>query len=121
MPKLIFAMILAIPSLVCADIIKCTFTEPFVNTTYSMAQQSLTIQSIEGPTQVMRNISFQILGPGRFELWTLNRTVVQRLDLNHEGSDGMSDRVYPYAARYPASGYGLLHGGCTSNFLHASE
>jgi uncharacterized membrane protein len=121
MRKLLFVLILSLPSFVSADIIKCSFTEPFLNTTYSMAQMTLTVDRAEGGTQVFRNVSFQILGPGRFELWSRNRRVLQRLNLNMEGTDGMSDRVYPYSARYAYGEYGMLTGGCTSNFMKARD
>jgi len=118
MRKLLFLAILVLPTFVSADIIKCTFTEPFLATTYSMAQQSLTVDRAEGGRQIYRNVSFQIMGSGRFELWSQNRRVLQRLNLNNRGTDGMSDRVYPYSVRYTTADYGPLNGGCTSNFLN---
>lgn len=114
MKKILCALALATPGLTFADIIKCTFTEPFYTTTYSMAQQSLTVQGISGGTTITRNVSFQIMAAGRFEIRSLSGTVLQRLTLNNRGSDGMSDRVYPYSVRWRG-----LQGGCTSNFLHA--
>jgi uncharacterized membrane protein len=47
-------------------------------------------------------------------LWDAKRRVVQRLELSFRGSDGMSDRVYPYEAHWLSKD---LHGGCTSNHL----
>jgi uncharacterized membrane protein len=109
-----------------ADIIKCGFTEPFFSTEYSMAQQSLTVIDHGLNTKkVLRNISFQIRGAGHFELWDSNRRVIQKLLLNFEGTDGMSDTIYPYQAewRSPGEPYGPqnLHGGCTSNFLNSRQ
>lgn len=117
MRLLLVVLALSTSAVTNADIIKCRFTEPFITTTYSMAQQSLTIEGVDRPRQVLRNISFQILGPGRFELWNGNRVVIQRMRLNFAGSDGMSDYVYPYAGQLVRAN---LHGGCTSNFLHAT-
>lgn len=105
-----------------ADIIKCTFTEPFYSTQYSMVQQSLTVEDFEGKKKVLKNVSFQIMGPGQFELWDKDNNVLQVLTLSFDGSDGMSDYVYPYEVQstekvYPiGANYGI--GACTSNFLH---
>ncbi len=64
MKKLMVAMLLSLPAISQADVIKCSFTEPFFNVTYSMAQQSLTIVSPESPNPaVLRHISFQIPAP----------------------------------------------------------
>ena len=59
--------------------------------------------------------------PNLFELWNINQEVIQRMDLNGRGADGMSDTVYPYDATL----YGYvpnfnLRGGCTSNHLAAT-
>jgi hypothetical protein len=88
-----------------AEIIKCEYTEPFVTAVYSM----------------LGNISLQIIKPNLFELWNINHEVIQRMELNGRGADGMSDTVYPYDATL----YGYvtnfnLRGGCTSNHLSAT-
>ena len=114
MKRIICALALAIPGLAGADIIKCTFTEPFYTTTYSMAQQSLTVvNNLTNARSVERNVSFQIIDSGVFEIRSLGGAVRQRLTLDWNGSDGMSDRVFPYSVRWRG-----LNGGCTSNFLH---
>lgn len=114
MKKIVFTLLILGSFGVSADIIRCNYTEPFISTVYSMTQSTLTIDDHSaGIRNVYRNISFQILGPGRFELWNPNRVVVQRMNLNFRGSDGMSDRVYPYQGRR-----GGQFGGCTSNFLN---
>jgi hypothetical protein len=91
-----------------------------------MAQQSLTYNSFDGEgtvTTVVKNVSFQIKGPGEFELVAKDGTVLQKLTLNNKGSDGMSDRVFPYEvedkgmAGMANSGWG----GCSSNFLKATD
>ena len=103
------------PVIVQADIIKCSFTEPFITTVYSTNTSTLTvIYDAERRRETLNNISFQIMKPATFELWDAKRRVVQRLDLSFRGSDGMSDRVYPYEAHWLTKN---LHGGCTSNHL----
>lgn len=110
-----------------ADIIKCSFTEPFINTTYSMAQQSLTYSTFTGEDKpeekVIKNVSFQIKGPGEFELVNKDGVVLQKLSLNNRGSDGMSDKQYPYEVEDNGMG-GMANngwGGCTSNSLPSKD
>jgi uncharacterized membrane protein len=106
-----------------ADIIKCSFTEPFVESTYSMAQQSLTYRTPgddgKMQTKTIKNVSFQIKDAGKFEIVTKDGKVIQKLELNNRGSDGMSDNTYPYEVQDSSmmtsanSGWG----GCSSNAL----
>lgn len=114
------ATILLLSSISHADIIKCGFTEPFVSSTYSTTQSTLTYFEYGGHiTTVLKNISFQIKGPGVFELVDNKGKVIQTLTLNNQGSDGMSDTVYPYEVKdhdmknMANSGVG----GCSSNYL----
>lgn len=107
-----------------ADIIKCYFTEPFIATSYSMTQSTLTeTDLVTKAKSVTKNVSFQIKGAGLFELVSKEGKVLQTLNLNNNGSDGMSDLTYPYDATYNAFKIGdfELIGGCTSNYLHAKE
>ncbi|MGZ3691703.1 MAG: hypothetical protein ACXVAX_09375 [Pseudobdellovibrio sp.] len=125
MKKLVFTAALLLASFSAhADIIKCNFTEPFVVSSYSMAQQSLTYYSNSGPNgeqvvNTIKNVSFQIKDAGVFELVGADGKVLQTLTLSKKGSDGMSDNVYPYDVKDNSmntmanSGYG----GCQSNAL----
>jgi len=121
--KTLSVLILGLSSISKADVIKCNFTEPFINTTYSMAQQTLKIESAGEPTRTIKNVSFQIKGPGLFELQDKNKKVLQSLTLNNNGSDGMSDKVYPFEVTFAElknmANSGL--GGCESNFLKGTE
>lgn len=127
MKILTFAAVTLVAAASQADIIKCVFTEPFVATTYSMAQQSLTYSAFTGEDKpeetVVNNVSFQIKGSGEFELVAKDGKVLQKISLNNKGSDGMSDRNYPYEvedkgmAGMANSGWG----GCTSNYMKASD
>ncbi|MFN3453845.1 MAG: hypothetical protein ACK41T_02720 [Pseudobdellovibrio sp.] len=101
-----------------ADIIKCSFTEPFVSSTYSMTQSTLTYTDNEGTTQVIKNVSFQIKSAGHFELVNKQGKVLQILTIE-EGSDGMSDIIFPYSAKDNNSITHKGFGGCTSNYLKA--
>jgi uncharacterized membrane protein len=107
-----------------ADIIKCHFTEPFYTTTYSMVQQSLSIKNdAENKTQVIKNVSFQIMGAGKFELRTKKGVVIQEITLDNQGSDGMSDIEYPYSVKWNdiLNGANNGIGGCSSNYQKAKS
>ncbi len=107
----------ALPTLAQAEIIKCRFTEPFVTTVYSTTQSTLTIgYETEAREDTFRNVSFQILKAGLFELWDADRRPIHRLELSGKGSDAMSDREYPYDVLWIGKG---LRGGCTSTHLSA--
>jgi uncharacterized membrane protein len=97
-----------------ADIIRCSFTEPFVVTSYSTNTSELDIAyDVDvSKNKILKNVSIQIMQPGVFELWDEDEHVVQRLELSYEGSDGMSDFVYPYSVHWIPQ---ALYGGCTSN------
>lgn len=105
-----------------ADIIKCSFTEPFLTTEYSMAQQTLRVSDdVMKKAKVFKNVSFQIVEAGKFQLQDKKGNVLQTLSLTNNGSDGMSDTVYPYEVtssdkiQYLGANNGV--GGCSSNFL----
>lgn len=119
--KAVLPALLLISSVANADIIRCSFTEPFVNSTYSTSQSTLTYRTSEGQTIVIKNVSFQIKEAGFFELVDKNNKVIQTLTLNHQGSDGMSDIVYPYDAKDTRVTPNALFGGCESNYLKAKK
>jgi uncharacterized membrane protein len=115
MRQIVLFGLVFVPSIAQADIIKCSFTEPFITTVYSTNENTLTVTyDAERRRETLKNISFQIMKPATFELWDAKRRVIQRLELSFRGSDGMSDRVFPYAAHWLSKD---LHGGCTSNHL----
>lgn len=122
MKKLALTFVLLLASITHADIIKCGFTEPFVTSTYSMNQSTLTYLDSENKKMVIKNVSFQIKAAGVFEL-VKDGKVLQALLLNNQGSDGMSDMVYPYDVedfsqeRLPYKS----RGGCSSNFLKSKD
>lgn len=125
MKKMTFAILatgMMVSSLASADVIKCVFTEPFVNTTYSMTQSTLTIEAAGEGKSVIQNVSFQIKGAGQFELVAKNGKVLQKLSLDNKGSDGMSDKNYPFTvqdlSQSKMANNGI--GGCTSNSLKAT-
>ncbi len=117
MRRILAILVCAFPTWAKADIITCRFTEPFVTTVYSATQSTLTVRYETGKRRdVLRNVSFQIMQAGRFELWGPDRRPLQRLHLSFKGSDGMSDREYPYSVEWVSK---RLQGGCTSLHLQA--
>jgi len=106
-----------------ADIIRCGFTEPFVTSEYSTTTSVLTyVEDITGTKHSIRNVQFQIRGPGKFELIKKTGEVLQVLELNYQGSDGMSDFQYPYSVIDKSRVAGKLNqGGCTSNFFQEKD
>ena len=119
MKKLILNSLILMASTGHADVIKCVFTEPFVDTTYSMTQSTLTYQESENKIRVIKNVSFQIKSAGVFELIAKDGQVLQTLTLNNRGSDGIKDDIYPYEVQDSSmlSNANLGIGGCTSNQL----
>ncbi len=106
--------ILASPS-ARAEKFDCGFTEPFLTVTYDTATQVLVIKDeVMNTVRTQRAISFSVAGPGIFLLRDSKGTEVARLELTHEGSDGMSETVYPYSVTY-----GSWTGGCESSLFRA--
>lgn len=125
MKKILTTSLLLLSSIAQADVIKCTFSEPFVDTTYSTSQSTLTYKDYEGKTKVVKNVSFQIKSARVFELVSKNGKVLQTLTLDNEGSNGGSDTVYPYSVKdislVDAGAANGGAGGCVSNHLKATE
>ena len=122
MKKLIITSTLLLASVSQADIIKCTFTEPFIDTVYSTGRSTLTYKDFENKTTIVKGVSFQIKAAGVFEL-VKDGKILQTLTLNNQGSNGMSDTVYPYEVKdnSPVMTANGGYGGCESNHLKAVE
>lgn len=117
--KTIIAFVLAAaPVFASADTITCTFTEPFVSSSYNTETATLDYKDYQGVIAVIENVSFNIIGAGTFEL-VKDGQAIQHLELNYQGSNGMSDHVYPYDVKdnHVATHQGW--GGCESDTLKA--
>jgi uncharacterized membrane protein len=114
MGKFVLLAILGLSVQASADVIKCSFTEPFIQTTYSTDQKTLTIDTLGTQPQVISDVSLQTTGPQQFLLVAKDGRVIQKLALNYKGSDGMSDDVYPYDVQYSYKAGQTLYGGCES-------
>jgi hypothetical protein len=99
-----------------ARVIICSFTEPFVRTIYDPARKTLTIvQDVERRKQVQRDIVPKNVSKAILELRNDKGEMVQRLEHSFQGSDGMSDKSYPYAVQWTPRDPNMpetLNGGC---------
>ena len=104
------------PAALHAETITCTFTEPFIQTVYDSGREVLRIHYDAGgkADEVVRGVTFHIVKAGVFEARDGKKAVVQRYELTSKGSDGMSERVFPFDAFWPARD---LRGGCTASGL----
>src|SRR2546423_5783678 len=95
-----------------ADVIKCSFTEPFMTTLYDTSSKRMTLTyDVQKRRAVLDRVAMQETARGVFEFRSTNGQLVQRLKRTCRGSDGMSDRRYPYEAELIAE---KLYGGCAS-------
>jgi len=100
-----------------AAIITCFFTEPFYTVTYTTGTRLLRVRNdTEHRDELIQDVGLLIVGSGKFELRTKEGQLLMTLKLTGNGRDGMSDRVYPYDARYEAKNSPLsgVRGGCES-------
>ncbi len=98
-----------------AEPLTCTFTEPFIGIVVDQEAKTVVVtneqegESITHPileTHVGKEETRVIFGAGEEE----NSVLVYRED--GQGSDGMSDLVYPYSAQTWTGEDGIFHGGC---------
>ncbi len=98
-----------------ADAIRCTFTEPFIVTTYSIDRGEMAVEDDSVHTKkVLRGLSLHVFRSGLFEIRDAAGSVILHLEMTMKGSDGMSDSSYPYDVAWPRRN---LRGGCVSEHL----
>lgn len=99
--------------------ITCTFTNPFLTTIYKTVDMSFTIYDAftneNTPPTTFLNVRLVAAGDMRVNLVTREGETIQKLHLNFNGSDGVSDVVYPYSAEWKTdrTQSGKHIGGCT--------
>lgn len=97
-----------------AEIIKCIYTEPFVNTIFDSHGKKIAMTRAEEKGAQSFRVSVRKTG-GHIELTNRPMAFRQTMDKDGRGSDGMSDTVYPYSATLEKKGLSYrLHGGCRS-------
>lgn len=100
-----------------ADIIVCNQTEPFITETFNTDKGTAHVDQAGQPLLVEAGLQFVIKAKGKFEIRNADGTLRRTLLLNYKGSDGMSDRVYPYDAGPGVNG----PIGCESTELKAKD
>jgi hypothetical protein len=99
-----------------AGVITCSFTEPFVRTFYDPPRKTLTIvEDADRQKRVQKGITANQVSTAILELRNANGEIVQRLEHSFRGSDGMSDKAYPYAVQWTPRDPNMpesLAGGC---------
>lgn len=103
-----------------AEEFKCVFTEPFISFTYNTKTEKLIEEdAVSERKRVLKNIKFQIKDAGTFLLKDSSDNLIASLSLTNNGSDGMSDTIYPYEAKFvkPSVFSMPIYGGCTSSLL----
>ncbi len=100
-----------------AKVIICSFTEPFIRTFYDPEKRTLTLvyDAENKRREVLSRIGSRTVSPKVIELRNEKQDLIQRLELNNQGSDGMSDKTYPYEGRWTPGNPDLpeeLWGGC---------
>lgn len=100
-----------------ADVLKCTFTEPFVDFDYDTNSNVMTIHGSDIKTERLTDISLEFTGVNSFNLIDANKKVVAELLINFNGSNGMGPVIYPFEARWYYHSADGLWGGCSSNKL----
>jgi uncharacterized membrane protein len=110
-----FLLFTVLAPLASADILTCTFTEPFLTTTYQFEDRTLTILNpFPRTVTVERDVTFRPSGNREFVLLSKTGMLLQKLKLTGKGSDGMSDKLYPFDVEWTTnhSSNGKLFGGC---------
>lgn len=113
--------------------LKCQFTEPFVTVKYQtltgemevIAEYFESIPVIKG----LENVMINSVTNTQLNVVNLSDEVLLQIIPDGKGSDGMSDRVFPYSAVLTLPDLnvkdlhleGPLHGGCETEFNRATQ
>lgn len=97
-----------------ADIIRCSFTEPFVTTSYDILKKRMTrIDISEDKPVVLNDVTLSVVSTGVIEL-RQNGKLIQTLTLTGKGRDGMSDLPHLYEVKDNLmGGSNMGNGGCS--------
>lgn len=101
-----------------ADVIKCSFTEPFIDFSYDTDSRIMRIVG-DGVDETMKDISIEFTGVNTFNLVNKNKDAVANLVINFEGNNGMAPVIYPFEVRFHYQFEYIIWGGCESKKLRA--
>ncbi len=104
------------------DTLTCGFTEPFITVQYDANTKVVTKTGVENYNEasgeflklvISENAEIRLVDPnmaGAFNLVDVaTGTVLISMKLNGNGTDGMSDQLYPFSAVYQN-----IYGGCST-------
>lgn len=131
MKSKMFALITAFLSLSAqADVVSCSFTEPFFSLEINTETGTMTKtepnfeEGGEGviTTEISDQIKIKKLNSKKVSqlvevpryLVTSGKQKIMVLELDYQGSNGMSDHAFPYSTRYEGN-----YGGCESDIVKA--
>lgn len=105
-----------------ADLVMCHFTEPYITIVHDTARATVVESTgLSGERNVYTDVGLELVGVNTLKLrwgaWRMDLTV------DYQGSDLMSDFVYPISARHGRVDQAEpnRHGGCTSKQLASIE
>lgn len=118
------------------DVLSCQFTEPFFSITYDSATGEVVYTGVENYDEATSQFvpvilatsgslmpvlpagetvdSFYSIQGSQFELLANDGSLIMKLTLDMNGTDGMSDTIYPFSAEYNG-----FFGGCDTQLYPA--
>lgn len=111
-----FAAVLSLSQVASAESIYCIFTEPFISVSYNSDTNIVKIETpTEGSVEVPGKVTFDKGGMISITSEGISHKLV--VNTTKEGSDGMSDFVYPFEGVIDND----LFGGCETDTLKKAE
>lgn len=111
-PLAALVAILSCAHIASAETIYCSFTEPFLTVNYNSDTSKVLISSpTEGSAEFAAHMTFQ--KDGILKITAEGFDHYMEINTTKEGSDGMSDFVYPFEGVVN----GQLYGGCETDAL----
>lgn len=107
-----------------AEKITCVFTEPFFTSEYDSSTSELKYRdSISGAEKSLKGVQLKALNQDSIALVSAEGKTLQTLFLSMNGSDGMSEVVYPYDVKdIGQQMIGIsIYGGCYSEKLKTTR
>ncbi len=110
--------------------VTCQFTEPFVTVKYDIEKKQMQVAAEYFENiPVIENLDLKMVSFDRFDVVDASGSTSLQIIPDGKGSDGMSDRVFPYSAVLTLPNLnvkdlhleGPLHGGCETELRRATE
>lgn len=103
--------VLAFQSVAQADVIACSFTEPFITVQLDLATGDL-VRNVIGDKVTSTKAMVGAKGDNIVLVESVDGSVNLEIHLDKKGSDGMSDRIYDYEGILNDKTFGKVFGGC---------